>query len=193
MLFYFEKMAPSKQDIISNSLYVLFSAQGYSVVLPEKLQTGKWNVYRSARSPLSLISRYPGNPDIGTLHDNFAYAVDTFRDCKYLGTRIRADGTIGDYKWMTYGEASTSRTAVGSGLIYHGAPEGARIGLYFINRPEWIIVDHACASYSYVSVPLYDTLGPDAVQFIVNHATVEVIFCVPQTLSIVSFNLCSQS
>jgi len=95
---------------------------------------------------------------------------------------------------MTYGEASTSRTAVGSGLIYHGAPEvshhdlnkhlsfflpksyivcifeltsnifsiwnqGARIGLYFINRPEWIIVDHACASYSYVSVPLYDTLG----------------------------------
>ncbi|VAI29820.1 unnamed protein product [Triticum turgidum subsp. durum] len=61
--------------------------------------------------------------------------------------------------------------------------QGARIGLYFINRPEWIIVDHACAAYSYVSVPLYDTLGPDAVQFIVNHATVEAIFCVPQTLS----------
>ncbi|VAI29815.1 unnamed protein product [Triticum turgidum subsp. durum] len=84
---------------------------------------------------------------------------------------------------MTYGEASTSRSAIGSGLIYHGTSEGARIGLYFINRPEWIIVDHACAAYSYVSVPLYDTLGPDAVQFIVNHATVEAIFCVPQTLS----------
>ncbi|KAF7064555.1 hypothetical protein CFC21_070846 [Triticum aestivum] len=82
---------------------------------------------------------------------------------------------------MTYGEASTSRSAIGSGLIYHGTSEGARIGLYFINRPEWIIVDHACAAYSYVSVPLYDTL--DAVQFIVNHATVEAIFCVPQTLS----------
>ncbi|XP_048529323.1 long chain acyl-CoA synthetase 6, peroxisomal-like isoform X2 [Triticum urartu] len=84
---------------------------------------------------------------------------------------------------MTYGEASTSRIAIGSGLIYHGISEGARIGLYFINRPEWIIIDHACAAYSYVSVPLYDTLGPDAVQFIVNHATVEAIFCVPQTLS----------
>jgi len=77
-------------------------------------------VYRSARSPLRLISRYPDNPDIGTLHDNFTYSVETFRDYKYLGTRIRADGTIGDYTWMTYGEASTSRTAVGSGLIYHG-------------------------------------------------------------------------
>ena len=96
---------------------------------------------------------------------------------------------------MTYGEASTSRTAIGSALIYHGVREvsrhdlnkhlvllfltkqicceyiwadvkhisiwnqGACIGLYFINRPEWIIVDHACSAYSYVSVPLYDTLG----------------------------------
>ncbi|KAM3273763.1 hypothetical protein ACQJBY_043141 [Aegilops geniculata] len=157
--------------------------QGYSVVLPEKLQTGKWNVYRSAESPLRLINRFPATPDIGTLHDNFVYAVETFTDCRYLGTRVCADGAVGDYKWMTYGEASTSRTAIGSGLIYHGISEGARIGLYFINRPEWIIIDHSCAAYSYVSVPLYDTLGPDAVQFIVNHATVEAIFCVPQTLS----------
>uniref|UniRef100_A0A0E0F2J2 4-coumarate--CoA ligase n=1 Tax=Oryza meridionalis TaxID=40149 RepID=A0A0E0F2J2_9ORYZ len=157
--------------------------QGYSAVLPEKLQTGKWNVYRNAKTPLRLIDRFPDNPDIATLHDNFVYAVETFRDCRYLGTRICADGTVGDYKWMTYGEASTNRTAIGSGLIYHGIPEGACIGLYFINRPEWIVVDHACAAYSFVSVPLYDTLGPDAVQFIVNHATVEAIFCVPQTLS----------
>lgn len=35
--------------------------------------------------------------------------------------------------------------------------------------------------------------GPDAVQFIVNHAAVEVIFCVPQTLSTVSFNYLSLS
>ncbi|PWZ25091.1 Long chain acyl-CoA synthetase 6, peroxisomal [Zea mays] len=97
--------------------------QGYSVVLPEKLHTGKWNVYRSAHSPLRLINKFPDNPEIGTLHDNFVYAVETFRDCRYLGTRIRLDGTVGDYKWMTYGEASTSRTAIGSGLIYHGISE----------------------------------------------------------------------
>nr|CAB3490896.1 unnamed protein product [Digitaria exilis] len=51
------------------------------------------------------------------------YAVETFRDCRYLGTRIREDGTVGDYTWMTYGEASTSRTAIGSGLIHHGILE----------------------------------------------------------------------
>ncbi|XP_061376488.1 long chain acyl-CoA synthetase 6, peroxisomal-like isoform X1 [Gastrolobium bilobum] len=160
-----------------------FSEQGYSVVLPEKLQTGKWNVYRSARSPLKLVSRFPDHPEIGTLHDNFVRSVDTFQDCKYLGTRIRIDGTVGEYKWMTYGEAGTARSAIGSGLIYYGIPKGSSIGLYFINRPEWVIVDHACSAYSYISVPLYDTLGPDAVKYIVDHAVVQVIFCVSQTLN----------
>eukprot|EP00262_Sarcandra_glabra_P017290 TRINITY_DN5870_c0_g2_i1.p1 TRINITY_DN5870_c0_g2~~TRINITY_DN5870_c0_g2_i1.p1 ORF type:complete len:695 (+),score=106.55 TRINITY_DN5870_c0_g2_i1:257-2341(+) len=160
------------------------SGQGYSVVLPEKLHTGKWNVYRSARAPLKLVGRFPEHPNIGTLHDNFVHAVETFPDFKYLGTRIRVDGTVGEYKWMTYGEAGTARSAIGSGLIYHGITKGACIGLYFINRPEWSIIDHACSAYSYISVPLYDTLGPDAVNFIVNHANVQVIFCVPQTLNI---------
>ncbi|KAK9289045.1 hypothetical protein L1049_017516 [Liquidambar formosana] len=160
-----------------------FSEKGYSVVLPEKLHTGKWNVYRSARSPLKLVSRFPDHPEIGTLHDNFVRSVETFRDYKYLGTRIRVDGTVGEYKWMTYGEAGTARSAIGSGLVYHGIPKGSSVGLYFINRPEWMIVDHACSAYSFISVPLYDTLGPDAVNFIVNHAAVQAIFCVPQTLN----------
>ncbi|KAK9083926.1 hypothetical protein Scep_030397 [Stephania cephalantha] len=162
--------------------------QGYSVVLPEKLQTGKWNVYRSAQFPMKFVSRFEEHPEIGTLHDNFVHAVDSYQDYKYLGTRIRVDGTVGEYKWMTFGEAGTARSAIGSGLIYHGMPKGASIGIYFINRPEWVIVDHACSAYSYASVPLYDTLGPDAVKFIVNHATVQTIFCVPQTLnSLLSF------
>lgn len=163
-------------------------------MLPEKLQTGKWNVYRSARSPFKLVSRFPDHPEIGTLHDNFVHSVDTFRDYKYLGTRIRVDGTVGEYKWMTYGEAGTARSAIGSGLIYHGIPKESCVGLYFINRPEWIIVDHACSAYSYISVPLYDTLGPDAVKYIVNHAVVRAIFCVPQTLNTVSeITLCGCS
>ncbi|KAH1091380.1 hypothetical protein J1N35_018637 [Gossypium stocksii] len=159
------------------------SEQSYSVVLPEKLQTGKWNVYRSARSPLKLVSRFPDHPDIGTLHDNFLLAVDFFGDNNYLGTRIRVDGTVGEYKWITYREAATARTAIGCGLIHHGILKGSCIGLYFINRPKWIIVDHACSAYSLISVPLYDTLGPDAVKYIINHAELKAVFCVPQTLN----------
>ncbi|KAI4368335.1 hypothetical protein MLD38_016903 [Melastoma candidum] len=163
-----------------------FLEKGYSAVLPEKLKDGKWNV--SISSPLKLVDRFPEHPEIGTLHDNFVHAVKSFRDYKYLGTRLRVDGTVGEYKWMTFGEADTARTAVGSGLVYHGLPKviipRSIHWVYFINRPEWLIVDHACSAYSLISVPLYDTLGPDAVKYIVNHAAVQAIFCVPQTLSV---------
>ncbi|KAI3497560.1 hypothetical protein L1887_40272 [Cichorium endivia] len=161
-----------------------FDDQRYSVVLPEKLKSGKWNVYRSARSPLKLVTRFPDHPEIETLHDNFVHAVDTFPDYKYLGSRVRVDGTIGEYKWMTFGETATARSAIGSGLQHYGLSKGACIGLYFINRPEWLVVDHTCSAYSYVSVPLYDTLGPDAVKYIINHADLQAVFCVPSTLNI---------
>ncbi|CAN1356648.1 Long chain acyl-CoA synthetase 7, peroxisomal [Linum perenne] len=168
-------------NITSSTQFV--NSQTYSVSLPEKLKTGKWNVYRSVRSPLKIVTRFPEHPEIETLHDNFVHAVENFRDYKYLGTRIRQDGKVGDYMWMTYGEAATAREAIGSGLRYHGLDKGACVGIYFINRPEWLVVDHACAAYSYVSVPLYDTLGPDAVKFVVNHADVQAIFCTPETLN----------
>ncbi|CAE6123939.1 unnamed protein product [Arabidopsis arenosa] len=168
----------------ASSASPFLNKDGYSVVLPEKLDTGKWNVYRSAKSPTKLVSRFPDHPEIGTLHDNFVYAVETYPQNKYLGTRVRSDGTIGEYSWMTYAETASERQAIGSGLLFHGINQGACVGLYFINRPEWLVVDHACAAYSFISVPLYDTLGPDAVKFVVNHATLQAIFCVPQTLNI---------
>ncbi|KAI3715074.1 hypothetical protein L6452_22041 [Arctium lappa] len=68
---------------------------------------------------------------------------------------------------------------------------GACVGLYFINRPEWLVVDHACSAYSYVSVPLYDTLGLDAVKYIINHANLQAVFCEPSTLYIIQKKLLS--
>eukprot|EP00250_Pteridium_aquilinum_P015835 c22787_g1_i1 orf=379-2475(+) len=177
-------MPPGENDGLSLQLTAgeFFIKDGYSVVLPEKLSTGKWNVYRSAKSPMQLTNHYPDRPEIRTLHDSFVYASKAFQDLKYLGTRIREDGSIGEYKWMTYGEAGTARAAIGSGLLQHGIVKGSRIGLYFLNRPEWLIADHACSSYSYISVPLYDTLGPDAVKYIIGHAEMTCVFCTPDKL-----------
>ncbi|KAE8679293.1 Long chain acyl-CoA synthetase 7, peroxisomal [Hibiscus syriacus] len=179
-----------RHNLTSSSHFL--NGEKYSVLLPEKLQSGKWNVHRSVRSPLKLLSRFDDHPEIGTLHDTFVHASETYTYHKYLGTRIRVDGTVGSelyqYKWMTYGEAAIAREEIGSGLLYYGLKQGACVGLYFINRPEWLIVDHACAAYSYISVPLYDTLGPDAVKYVVNHSAIQAIFCDRQTLnSLLSF------
>lgn len=44
-------------------------------------------------------------------------------------------------------------------------------------RSEWVLVDAALHAYSMTSVPLYDTLGPDTVKYIANHAELAAIAC----------------
>jgi long-chain acyl-CoA synthetase len=37
------------------------------------------------------------------------------------------------------------------------------IAVYAKNREEWILLDEACSLYNMTVVPIYDTLGPEAV------------------------------
>lgn len=71
---------------------------------------------------------------------------------------------------MTYAEAGAARTAVGAGLVALGLAPGAAVGLYSVNCRDWVLVDAAIHAYGMVSVPLYDTLGEDAVTYICGHA-----------------------
>lgn len=151
--------------------------QGFSVVLPERLSEGKWNVHRSARSPLKLVNRFQEDPEVKTCHDSFERSIRVYADEPCLGTRVKPDGSVGPYVWKSYREAGALRTAIGSGLVQQGLQPGAKVGLYFINREEWVITEQACNSYAFVSVPLYDTLGPDAVKYIINHGEIVAVFC----------------
>uniref|UniRef100_A0A8C9YXY5 Long-chain-fatty-acid--CoA ligase n=1 Tax=Sander lucioperca TaxID=283035 RepID=A0A8C9YXY5_SANLU len=66
-----------------------------------------------------------------------------------------------------------------SGLLHQGCqPNPSQfIGVFSQNRPEWIISELACYTYSMVVVPLYDTLGPDAIRFIINTADISTVIC----------------
>lgn len=83
------------------------------------------------------------------------------------------------YEWTTYGEAAEERTLLGSGLLQLVAEDGrgAKIGLLSANRPKWMLADLAIQAYSLVNVALYDTLGPHALEFIINHAEIAVVLC----------------
>lgn len=41
-------------------------------------------------------------------------------------------------------------------------------GIYSKNREEWLILEYACSAYGMQTVPLYDTLGNDGIEFILN-------------------------
>lgn len=152
----------------------------YSVALPEVLESeGSWDVYRSNLSPRKLISTFPA-PDehVHTLYDNFETAVSRFPHVPALGSRKRdAKGELGPYTWITYSQAGDIRTAIGSGLLQLGVGPKAMVGLYSVNCKEWVLLDAAAHAYGMTSVPLYDTLGPDAVEYICNHAELSVVGC----------------
>lgn len=42
------------------------------------------------------------------------------------------------------------------------------VGIYAQNCPEWILTEQGLYCQSMVIVPLYDTLGPEACNFIIN-------------------------
>ena len=90
--------------------------------------------------------------------------------------------------WISYQEVGEERTAIGSGLVHLCGVSGVKkgglnannsfsVGLYSINSVEWMLVDAAVHAYGMRSVPLYDTLGPDTVKYITNHAELMAIAC----------------
>uniref|UniRef100_A0A665VEH4 Arachidonate--CoA ligase n=1 Tax=Echeneis naucrates TaxID=173247 RepID=A0A665VEH4_ECHNA len=83
------------------------------------------------------------------------------------------------YQWLKYKQVSDRAELFGSGLIHRGLKSGQEtfIGIFAQNRPEWIIGELACYTYSMVAVPLYDTLGPEALVFIIDRADITAVLC----------------
>ncbi|GMF18703.1 unnamed protein product [Phytophthora fragariaefolia] len=116
-----------------------------------------------------------------TLHHNFLRGCSIENGARPLYGRRAVDpatGRAGAFEWLSYNEVKTRTERVASGLQTVGAlGRQDVVGVFSKNQLEWCLVAHACDRMSYVLVPLYDTLGPDAVPFIVNHTELRVLFC----------------
>ncbi|KAK7269590.1 hypothetical protein RIF29_22323 [Crotalaria pallida] len=116
------------------------------------------------------------DPEFSTAWDIFSVSVKNHPHNRMLGWRKIVDGKIGPYIWKTYNEVYDEVLHIGSALRASGAEPGSRIGVYGANCPQWIVAMEACSAHSFVCVPLYDTLGPGAVNFIIDHAEVDFVF-----------------
>ena len=124
---------------------------------------------------------------VQTLHDMWESTCSRHSDRPALGwRRVDPEGVPREYRWMTYKEVYDARAALSSGLLAHGRGPGEHMGLYSVNTPEWCLLEAAMTRASAVSVPLYDTLGPDAVRYICNHAELTAVCvslaCLPTML-----------
>ncbi|KAG8084444.1 hypothetical protein GUJ93_ZPchr0010g9533 [Zizania palustris] len=128
------------------------------------------------RSALSKDGFPQLEPDMKTSWDVFRVAAGKYPDNRMLGWRPVKDAVIGPYLWKSYKEVYEEVLQVGSALQQLGVEPGSRIGIYGSNCPQWIAAMQACNGYSLICVPLYDTLGAGAVDFIIDHAEIDVIF-----------------
>lgn len=115
-------------------------------------------------------------PDMKTSWDVFRVAAVKYADNRMLGWRPFKDGVPGPYLWKSYKEIYDEVLQAGSALQKLGVQPGSRVGIYGANCPQWIVAMQACNGYSLVCVPLYDTLGAGAVDYIIDHAEIDVVF-----------------
>ncbi|KAF7729314.1 hypothetical protein EC973_004570 [Apophysomyces ossiformis] len=160
-----------------------FSLDRQTYEVPDTRRPGQTGIYRNAKRPVVEESM---SPKVKTMYDLFHTGLKISRDRPCLGYRPLdpKTGKRGPYVWETFRQVSHRITHVGSGLmnlINHTLNDPRTkqipIGIWAVNRPEFTITDLACAAYGLYTVALYDTLGPDTVEYVVNHAELEIIVC----------------
>eukprot|EP00347_Sterkiella_histriomuscorum_P021352 403334285 len=126
-----------------------------------------------------------------TIAQAYTANASNYPNKPFLGSRekiktVDADGketiTFGQYQWETYGDAYKTSKAVANYLVhYELCPNVTNengnfrfLAMYAKNRQEWIEADLGCALTSITVVTLYDTLGKEAIDYILNQTQMKV-------------------
>lgn len=132
-----------------------------------------------AERPLATIGKSAFNQKTySTFYEGFQIGKEIAKargDERCLGFRVDRNS---DYQWVSYEEAETMGTEIGSALIELGENYGQStfIGIYAINSVEWMTTALACHFHSMIYVPLYDTLGEPAIVHIINQTSLKTVF-----------------
>eukprot|EP00884_Botryococcus_braunii_P017355 jgi/Botrbrau1/4302/Bobra.0390s0041.1 len=112
-----------------------------------------------------------------TLFSTFEGVCDKYGENPCLGTRrILPGGEGGDFVWETYNSVQDKAKTISLALARIGLKKQGRIGIYSANCTEYMLVIQAANQRSYITVPLYDSLGESAVEYAINHSGASVIF-----------------
>lgn len=148
-----------------------------SIVLQHTKKKGFSPVFRSILSEKHLLSCV--SKRINTGYEHFQLTVRTYPRVNCVGWRPYDEKTKCWEPYYVYQDYATiNKRAInfGSGIL---ALVNAKLGkpinnndfivsLLSYNRPEWIITDLACQSYSVTNTSLYETLGPETSEYIMN-------------------------
>ena len=118
-----------------------------------------------------------------SLYDMFQQSVSKYPNNKCLGARTGKDGA---YEWMTYKDVDVKVADIASGMAKVGLKPHGRVGVYGANSPEWMMTMQGCNRMNLYCIPLYDTLGENAIEYIVRHSEASVVFSQASKLSMLA-------
>ncbi|XP_059372233.1 long-chain-fatty-acid--CoA ligase 1b [Carassius carassius] len=121
--------------------------------------------------------------DAMTLYEWFHRGLRESKNGPCLGSRKPKQ----PYEWLSYSEVIERAEDLGSAFLHKGHSKDGDpyIGIFSQNRPEWTISELACYTYSLISVPLYDTLGTEAISYILEKTCISTVVCdVPEKVKL---------
>ena len=121
------------------------------------------------RSALSERAISSGEPT--TLAELFLLSAEKFDRSDALNFRL--DGV---WRPISSNEVVERAENIALGLYSIGLRKGDRAAILAANSPEWTLSDAGCQFAGVVDVPIYTTLAPDAVAYIINDSGTRVFF-----------------
>ena len=120
-------------------------------------------------STSSLVPLQPVEHD--TITKIFFGAIDRFGRPDAL--RYKEGGA---WKDLSHREVEERVTRLAAALESSGVQRGDRVALLAENRPEWAIADYAILCLGAADVPVYSTLPPNQIAYILNDAEARIVF-----------------
>lgn len=108
---------------------------------------------------------------ISTINDIFMHST-----ANYLKEDFIKHKKEGKYVNISMEEYKGLVRSVSLGLLSLGLKKGEKVIILSENRPEWIISDMATILAGGVTVPIYSTLLPDQIQYIIEDSDAEIVF-----------------
>ncbi|KAI8341217.1 hypothetical protein BC941DRAFT_510427 [Chlamydoabsidia padenii] len=151
----------------------LYNTPPYTLAAKDlEKKTGETAVMRHFKFSDKLLD-HPD--DIYTLWDLYLAGNKIGGDNPFLGVRRIENGEAKEYVWQTHNQVLHRVENFGKGMVKLGLGRQEALGIYAINRPEWTMAEQACYRQAFIIVAMYDTLGAEAIEYIVNQTDMEYI------------------
>ncbi|MDQ3088725.1 MAG: long-chain fatty acid--CoA ligase [Acidobacteriota bacterium] len=127
------------------------------------------NPQSAIRNPQSRIPLYADEPK--TLAELFLHAVKKHNRADALNYKSGDEWTA-----ISSDEMISRAENIALGLYSLGLRKGEKVALLAANSPEWTLTDAGCQLAGFVDVPIYTTLAPNSVEYIIKDSGTQIFF-----------------